>query len=207
MAVWQTVTQRFSGLGRWPILTLLTGILLLALGVQAGRLVLAAITDAGPLGSPAPRSASPSADAVAAKFDPFFASAPASGPGVVTALPLKLFGTRIDFAGGRGSAIIATPDGIQQSFSVGETIMPGAKLASVAGDHVEIERNGTRERLYIDQSVPAAPAAPAPQSGQTPPSPMVAPPPPVITVPPAAKPADTSVQQTPPNSAAEQSQS
>ena len=39
-----------------------------------------------------------------------------------------------------------------------------AKLALVAGDHVEIDRNGARERLYLDQSVPVAPvvqAAPA----------------------------------------------
>jgi len=159
---------------------LLAGLLLIGLGVQGARLVYAATTPAGPLGHVPPHQADPAAQAVAARFDPFFrtSSAPAAN-GTVTSLPLKLFGTRIDFATGQGSAIIATPDGVQSAFILGETIMAGAKLAAVAGDHVEIERSGVRERLYLDQSVPAPSpqpvAAPAPVAAS--PAPAPSPPP------------------------------
>lgn len=141
---------------------LITLLLLPLLGVQLARLGLAATTPAGPVGLPHPLSTRGAADQVGTRFDPFFRTAGAqSGPALVTALPLKLFGTRLDFATGRGSAIIATPDGVQSSFAVGEMVMPGARLASVAGDYVEIDRNGVRERLSLDQSVPAStPAVP-----------------------------------------------
>jgi general secretion pathway protein C len=138
------------------------GIGLALLGVQMARLAFAALTPAGPLGQVVPAGSAPAADKVAQRFDPFFrAEAMQAGSATVTGLPLNLFGTRQDFATGRGSAIIATPDGVQSSFAVGEMVMPGAKLVTVAGDYVEIERGGTRERLSLDQSVPATtPAVP-----------------------------------------------
>ncbi len=136
------------------------GIGLTLLGVQVSRVALAALTPAGPLGQPGPAGSSSVANKVAQQFDPFFrAEAAQAGSATVTGLPLKLFGTRQDFATGRGSAIIATPDGVQSSFAVGEAVMPGAKLVTVAGDYVEIERGGSRERLSLDQSVPAPTAA------------------------------------------------
>ncbi len=158
------------------------GIGLALLGVQLARLTLAAFTPAGPLGHSAPARSSSSADKVAQRFDPFFrAEAAQAGSATVTGLPLKLFGTRQDFATGRGSAIIATPDGVQSSFAVGDAVMPGAKLVTVAVDYVEIDRNGARERLSLDQSVPATtPAVPgvpvAPVAQATPsPAPVPAP--------------------------------
>lgn len=95
------------------------------------------------------------------RFDPFFRNA-VVGPTAVTSLQLKLFGTRIDQAMGRGSAIIATPDGLQSSYAVGEEIVPGVQLKSVAFDSVMIERSGVSEQLFLDQSV-----APTVTSGQT----------------------------------------
>lgn len=94
------------------------------------------------------------------RFDPFF-RAVATGPVAVTGLNLKLFGTRLDQAMGRGSAIIQTPDNIQSSFGVGDEIVPGVVLKSVAFDSVTIDRGGTSEQLFLDQSVPAAQAAAA----------------------------------------------
>lgn len=155
--------------------------LALLVGVQSGRLIYALVTPQGPLGRPVASGNAAGDGAIAARFDPFFRQSGETGAGVVTGLPLKLFGTRIDFATGRGAAIIATPDGVQSSFLVGESVMPGARLASVSGDHVEIERNGARERLYLDQSVPAPAAAPATAS------------PPVTPPPPDAATAETSV--------------
>ncbi|KAK0350491.1 hypothetical protein LTR94_028819, partial [Friedmanniomyces endolithicus] len=79
---------------------------------------------------------------------------------------------------GRGSAILAGPDGVQRSVSVGEEIQPGVTLKAVAFDHITIDRGGATEDLYLDQSdappaadgtVPgttAAPAAAPPASGQ-----------------------------------------
>jgi general secretion pathway protein C len=147
---------------RWG--AMLPAVLATLLGLQAGRMVFALITPVGPTGqlSPAGRMAVPAA--LAGDFDPFFRQQGATGPSVVTALPIKLFGTRLDGATGRGFAIIALPDGQQSSFAVGELVMPGVKLWSVARDEVTIDRNGARERLFLDQSIPPAPlgGAPAP---------------------------------------------
>ena len=68
----------------------------------------------------------------------------AGGPVVVTSLNLKLYGVREDRATGRGSAIIALPDGRQLSFAVGEEIMPGVTLTAVGFDNVTISRGGAR---------------------------------------------------------------
>jgi general secretion pathway protein C len=84
-----------------------------------------------------------------------------SGNAVITSLPLKLYGVRLDEATGHGSAIIATPDGVQQSFAVGDELIPGIRLKSVARDNVTIDRGGSAEQLFLDQSVLAPTAQPA----------------------------------------------
>lgn len=114
--------------------------------------------------------ASPSAFAA---FDPFFRlNLGAGGPGVVTSLNLTLHGVRADSVSGRGSAIIGLPDGTQNSYAVGDEIVPGAVLAAVAFDSVTIMRDGARETLYLDQSVDA-PVAPI-SAGPAQPDPFAA---------------------------------
>ncbi len=145
---------------------------LLLLGLAAylvARLVYTVLTPAGPLGQP---SGSGQLPVLESNFDPFFRLAAQSDSSqTVTSLPLRLHGTRIDGATGQGSAIIATPDGKQLSYAVGESIMPGVRLVLVGNDQVTIDRGGTREKLFIDQSVPAAtpslpPLPPLPQPVQ-----------------------------------------
>lgn len=99
--------------------------------------------------------------------DPFFKGNAGSAAVVVSALELTLLGTRVDSVSGRGSAIIATPDGQQASYLVGETVLPGVTLQAVAFDNVTLARGGVAENLFLDQSsgTPAAatdtgPAAP-----------------------------------------------
>ncbi len=108
--------------------------------------------------------------ALFASSDPFArVGAQPAGNLTVTSLDLTLFGTRMNEFSGSGSAILAGADGIQQSYTVGQEIMPGVVLAAVAFDHVMLSRGGVKEPLYIDQSVPAetvgqnaaAPASPA----------------------------------------------
>jgi general secretion pathway protein C len=106
------------------------------------------------------------------RFDPFFRGGGGAGPAAVTSLALKLFGIRVDQAMGRGSAIVATPDGVQSSYAVGDEIVPGVKLKAVAFDHIVLERGGSDEQLFLDQSI-AAPVAEPSSSGATP---TVAPP-------------------------------
>lgn len=120
-------------------------------GLVLARAVWLAITPAGPLGDW--QAAAPPALAGVA-VDPFFpqADTPADA---VSGLDLALVGTRVDAASGRGSAIIATPDGQQQGFASGDEIMPGVRLVAVAFDSVTLDRGGARETLYIDQSGPA----------------------------------------------------
>ena len=162
--------------------------LLTLLAVQCARLAWALLTPVGPVGDWQPpavaRTTQPSA-AMLGSFDPFFRLAGGAGPVVVTSLSLKLFGVRQDSASGRGSAIIALPDGQQRSFAVGDEIMPGVRLDAVAFDNVTISRAGATEQLFMDQSqaAPAAPGSsvPAPATGA--PSLVAPPPPPMVTVP------------------------
>lgn len=163
---------------RRPSLYSLAELTLIALiAVQLARLFWLLVTPLGPIGEWRPPAllAAPPATARLGDFDPFFRLAGAGGPVAVTALNLRLFGTREDQATGRGSAIIALPDGTQTSYAVGEEIMPGVTLTAVASDNVTISRNGVLEQLFLDQSTPAPGAAPAPpQPGATAPAqPMV----------------------------------
>lgn len=138
---------------------------LVLIAVQAARLVWIVATPLGPVGEPrlAVAGAEPSA-----AFDPFFRFGQSAGPAVVTSLPLKLFGVRVDEAMGGGSAIIEA-EGVQSSFGVGEEIMPGVRLKQVNFDSVVIDRGGASEQLFLDQSV-AAPVA-QPQPAPTPAAP------------------------------------
>ena len=96
---------------------------------------------------------------------------------------------REDRATGRGSAIIALPDGRQQSFAVGDEIMPGrARWPQVGFDNVTINRGGTPEQIFLDQSTPA-PAAGAPRRRRRAVASRRRPPPPPPAAPPAS-PAD-----------------
>jgi general secretion pathway protein C len=147
-------------------------VLLGALAIQCARLVWTVVTPVTPLGEWRPAGVSlPASPAdVLRGFDPFYrisGAATAGGPAVVTSLQLKLYGTRIDEAMGRGSAILAGPDGVQKSVAVGEEIMPGVILREVAFDHVSIERGGAREDLFLDQSGGGAPATPVSGSNTT----------------------------------------
>lgn len=163
--------------------------LIALVAVQAARLIWALATPLGPLGDwrpPAALNTPPPAGALGA-FDPFFRLAETSGPAVVTGLNLQLFGVREDRATGRGSAIIGLPDGSQRSFAVGEELIPGVTLAEVGFDSVTIDRAGTREQIFLDQSQPAPAANPQGQSGQ-PPAPAATVPAPTATAAPAAMP-------------------
>ncbi len=162
-------------LERLPLrsLYLFAEILIIGLIVlQLVRLIWTVFLPLAPLGMGRMVSASAVTPDILRNFDPFF-RLEATTPGataVVTPLQLVLFGTRIDEAMGRGSAIIATPDGVQNSYAVGEEIMPGVKLKQVAFDHVTLTRGGADEDLFIDQSTGALPdpaglAGPAPAGG------------------------------------------
>lgn len=166
-------------------------LLLLALiAIQAARFFWVLVTPLGPIGDWRPPSllAAPPPTAALGDFDPFFRVNSGAGPAVVTGLNLKLYGVREDRATGRGSAIIALPDGTQSSFAVGDEIMPGVTLAAVAFDSVTISRGGAMEQIFLDQSQPAQAVA-----GAAPPTPGLATPgPPNVAAPappPAAAPA------------------
>ena len=123
--------------------------------VLVARALWAVLAPGGPVGAPPP-AATQSADAATlARFDPFFTAAGNAGPIVVSDLAIDLYGTRVDNVSGRGSAIMAADGGEQRSFAVGDEVMPGVTLHSVAFDSVTISRGGVLEQLFLDQSVPA----------------------------------------------------
>ena len=135
-----------------------------AAGLVAARLVWLVATPAGPLGVPA---AAPPIGLVLVAVDPFFPQGPAVSD-AVSNLDLVLLGTRVDAASGRGSAIIATPDGQQKSVGVGEEIMPGVRLGAVEFESVTLDRSGTREQLFIDQTGGGRDAAQPPAGDDVP---------------------------------------
>lgn len=146
--------------------------LLALLAVQCARLTWTIATPVAPLGDWRPAGPTVPADAAAVlgEFDAFFRISGAQAPRAVAAADLTLFGVRVDEATGRGSAIIAGPDKVQQSVSVGEEIAPGVRLAAVAFDHVTVDRGGAAEDLFLDQSQGGAGSAddagaPAPAGG------------------------------------------
>lgn len=149
--------------------------LMALLALQVARLIWAAVTPVGPLGDWRLPAAGVGAGApeLLRGFDPFFRLAgPQSqaAPVAVTGLQLTLFGTRLNAASGRGSAIIAGPDGVQTSYAVGEEVSPGVTLKAVFFDHVTLSRGGAEEDLFLDQgsALPADGSAPAGDSGAGP---------------------------------------
>lgn len=153
-----------TSLAKWA-----EALLLLLLVVQLARLIWAVVTPLGMVGEwQAKRPAVMPVQARIAlfrTFDPFTRGQSAETAGAqVTGLALQLFGTRINEGSGQGSAIIATPDGLQSSFAAGDQIMPGVVLKTVAYDHVIIDRGGKSETLFLDQSAGAA-GAPGTEGG------------------------------------------
>lgn len=139
-------------------------VLLALLAVQGARLLWTIATPIAPLGDWRPAEPTVPGDpaGVLGGFDPFFRISGVQGPAQVSAGDVKLFGVRVDEASGRGSAIVAGPDGVQKSVSVGEEIAPGVTLNAVSFDHVTLARGGVPEDLYLDQSGGAAGGTPAP---------------------------------------------
>ncbi len=125
--------------------------LVLACAVLAWRALVAL---QAPLPVPPPFSAPAMADRnLLARFDPFFPARAGAGQDLpVTALPFSLHGVRADSATGRGSAIIASGDGQQKVYAVGESVGDGVILAAIGPDHVVLERGGTREALWLDSA-------------------------------------------------------
>lgn len=176
----QIMRGRGSRKGAFDMLRLAERGVLALLALQLVRLVWVIVAPVGSFGPWEGRQAqilTPTArQALFASFDPFFRSGAPAQPGnaVVTSLALTLYGIRLNEGSGQGSAIIASPDGVQNSFAVGDEILPGVVLKSVAFDHVTIDRGGAEEQIFLDQSTPAPEAAPADNAGWQ----SAAPPPP-----------------------------
>ncbi len=151
---------------------LVSALLLLCVGLAA-RLFWVIFAPIGPVGDWKPSIVSNRSlpqDRIVG-FDPFFRLQTAQDTVAVTSLAVKLFGVRVDSASGRGSAIIATPDGVQSSFAVGDEVMPGVILKQVAFDNVILERQGKAEQVFLDQSgVMSSAAVPSTQLAAAPPS-------------------------------------
>jgi general secretion pathway protein C len=156
-----------DGAGHWlapsALLVGVETLLLLGLGVAVAGLAFAILTPVGPIGAwAAPQNAAHAGDAtVIGSFDPFFRGGSEPEAARVSTLSLTLLGTRVDMISGRGSAIIATPDGVQSSFLVGETIAPGVTLKAVGFDEITLASSGGDEKLFLDQSGSAAGAGAA----------------------------------------------
>lgn len=142
----------FLDLHRSPgsrIILALEVLLVLLLAAQAARLVWIFAAPASVAPPPAKSSHPPVDLSVLARFDAFGATRGVVGGSAIDGF--RLFGVRSGGPGG-GSAIIAGPDGVQKSYTVGETLADGVSLASVAADHVELSRGGARATLSFPVS-------------------------------------------------------
>lgn len=145
--------------------------LVLALTVQAGRLVWIFLEPPPAAATDAPRpSAKPVDYAVFQRFDAFFRTGAQGSLAEATAAggsQMRLYGVRADGAGG-GSAIIGLADGRQVSVATGEEVEPGLVLQSVGPDFVTLARGASVTRLiFSDTPVGAAPPPPPPATPQT----------------------------------------
>lgn len=154
----------------------LKAVLLAGIAIQLARLLWTIVTPVGPFGDwrpPAPHILSAEMQsALLLRVDPFLrAGAPQTQ--AVAAMPsdLQLFGTRAGGAGVLGSAIIGQGEGDQNSFVVGEEVVPGIKLAEVAFDHVVLDRGGVQQSLYM----PSADGTDGAQQGPATPGAAIAP--------------------------------
>lgn len=129
-------------------------LLLAALAIQSARLVWAVVQPVGPIGDWRPAMATPlplaQRSALIASINPFDR---ADVTAATANLPsdLKLFGVRDNVSGLGGGAIIGLPDGQQVSVSIGEEIMPGVTLVDTGFDFAEVQRQGGRQRIFLDE--------------------------------------------------------
>jgi general secretion pathway protein C len=137
-------------------------VMLAALALALARLIFTIATPVGPFGTWEPRKPALAMvdTAELGSFDPFFRNTATGTKTAVSTLGLSLLGTRVDMVSGRGSAIIASEDGKQASYGVGDEVLPGVVLKSVAFDAVVLERGGTVESLFLDQSSGGTPVTP-----------------------------------------------
>ena len=154
MIIQRLGTARIPGdPGMW-----LKAVLLAALAAKSAQMLWVIVTPVGPLGAwRAPTPAILPQEAQAALFasvNPFDRGGPAASATAALPADLKLFGVRDNIGSAGGGAIIALPDGTQSSVSVGETLMPGVVLVGVGYDFADVERNGARQRLFLDQDKP-----------------------------------------------------
>ncbi|WP_448581823.1 type II secretion system protein N [Thermaurantiacus sp.] len=185
-----------------PPLALAVLAALFALVVVLGIRAVAAVRQPLPA---LPRPAPAPDPAILSRFDPFVRDAPAAATEAlpVTALPLVLKGVRLDPVSGRGVAILAGPDGVQSIHEVGATVLEGVTLAAVQSDHVVLNRAGTSETLWLDESQGTPPALFSAPASAAPPA---APPPSSATAgsaPPAVLPDGNFIEPVPPSGESE----
>lgn len=158
------------GEGRWLIGAVEFGLVLL-IAFLAARLFWTIFEPMPAIEAPPPSAvARPAPIAVGNPFRTAGAPAAVDSPGVAalggTNLSLVLRGTWLDPE--RASAVIATPDGKQKTYFVGDAICCGATLAEVFRDKVIISRDGMREALHLPTkqdkpyTPPSLPSASAP---------------------------------------------
>lgn len=149
---------------RWPVpmMTVVEFALAGALALQGVRLLWALVTPAGALGMPPPSPPQAKPDfTILSRFDPFFRGLGSGGDASAFAATgiYTLFGVRTG-ANGRGSAILAGPDGRQEAYTVGQAITPGTVLTSVGADHAVVSRAGVYIRIAFQP--PASSGLPSP---------------------------------------------
>lgn len=73
----------------------------------------------------------------------------------------SLIGVATGFGNAPGFALLKPSGGAVAPYMVGETLAPGVVLTGLYPEHVEIERNGLRERIALDRNAAAAARAAA----------------------------------------------
>lgn len=134
----------------------LKALLLALVAVQLARLFWSLAVPIGPVGpwlpaGPQPLPAAAQA-ALIATFDPFAQGRPATAAVATVTLPegIKLFGTRMGGGALAGSAIIQGTDGLQTSYTIGDEVAPGVRLAVVSFDFVLLDMGGSQQKLTME---------------------------------------------------------
>lgn len=130
---------------------LLEPLMLILLAVQLARLAWLALP-AAPIGEAEAASIAPAG--ALPRMEVFYRAAAAAATGAHDSSGYQLRGVRVDALG--GSAILAGPDGKQQSYPVGASVVPGLVLHAVGAGYAVLRGPQGLQRLELPVTAPAA---------------------------------------------------
>jgi general secretion pathway protein C len=138
------------------VVRLLLVVSYMGLGAAAVHLIYTGVRPLGPVGAWTPAPAATARPAPPADLQRILTGQQNSGSQLLNSLGFRVFGISYDGVGQNHGAIIGKADGSQQSFGIGEDVIPGARIIGIERDAVLVQHGSGQERLAFEDTPPAA---------------------------------------------------